>query len=93
MILDWRDARKDHRKQLKAFTCTTTPPREPDRRAGQHPKPWEYAVQKAIHQLRVPMPAADGRCMIGLNEDGEIRVCSRAGSSLSQCSIEGARRI
>ena len=83
MILDWRDAHKDDRRGIQAFRCTTSPPKEPGRRARPHPKPWEYAVQKAIHQLLLPIGDADGRCLIGLAEDGSI------GSLSLWCELRG----
>lgn len=76
MILEWRDATKDDRSGIEAFRCTTSPPKEPGRRAGPHPKPWEYAVQKAIHRLPLPVNGTNGRCLIGIAEDGSIGAVS-----------------
>lgn len=72
MILDWRSAKKDDRPLLQAFRCTTDPPKEPGRRAGPHPRPWEYAVQKAIHRLPAPIHGDDGTCLVGLTEDERV---------------------
>jgi hypothetical protein len=72
LILDWRPAEKDDRPLLQAFRCTTDAPKKPGRRADPHPRPWEYAVQKAIHQLPVPIHGDDGTCLIGLTEGERI---------------------
>ncbi|MEU4193213.1 hypothetical protein AB0E69_15055 [Kribbella sp. NPDC026611] len=76
MILDWRDAERGDRSRIHSFTCTTPPPKDPGRRAKAHPKQWEYAVQKAIHQLHVPIRGADGRLLLGMTEDGAVGALS-----------------
>jgi hypothetical protein len=74
--LDWRDATRADRPGVQSFACTTPPPKEPGKRARPHPKPWEYAVQKAIHQVPVPLRNADGRLLVGITEDGGIGAVS-----------------
>lgn len=76
MILEWREATKDDRQLLQQFECTTPPPREPGRRARPHPKPYEYAVQKAIHTLNVPLHGDDGTVLLGLDEHGALGAVS-----------------
>ena len=77
MILTWREAdKKSDRRLLQAFRCTPPPPKEPGKRARPHPKPYEYSVQKSIHNLPVPLRGDDGTVWIGLRNDGAVGAVS-----------------
>lgn len=72
MNLTWREATKRDRPLLQRFTCTVPAPRDPDKRAGPHPKPYEREVEKAIRALPVPLSGADGVALLGFDEVGEL---------------------
>lgn len=72
MTIIWREATKQHRVRLQQFTCTVPAPHRAGRRPGRHPRPYEYDVQKAIRQLRVPLRGADGTALLGIDDSDDL---------------------
>jgi hypothetical protein len=69
------------------------PPRQPGKRAQPHPKPYEYAVQKAVHTLNVPLHVHDGTALIGLDADGNLGAVSVWSSILTRPGLHKIRLI
>lgn len=70
-LLNWRHAVASDKAALQAFECTTPAPRLPGHawKRGAHPRPWELAVQKGIHKLRLPCGPGEV-VLVGEDEDG-----------------------
>ncbi len=93
MILDWREATKDDRRQLQRFECTKPPLREPGRRAQPHPKPYEHDVQKAIHTLNIPLNGDDGIVLLGFDGAGDLGAASAWSSIRAHPGLHKIRLI
>lgn len=68
-MLLWREARREDRRSLQQFTCTTPKPTGRNYRLP-HPFPWELDVQNHIRDLK---PPAAGSIQLGWSGDtGEL---------------------
>lgn len=69
--LAWRDARRDDRRHLQAFVCTSPDHAKwlPARRARVHPRQWELDVQAAIRKLKPP-PGPHARLRLAFDKVG-----------------------
>lgn len=70
MTLAWREAEFGDRRALQAFNCTDPAPREPGRRARNHPRPWEDEVNRSIHALSPPCTLSVDTLLLGFDEEG-----------------------
>lgn len=71
-LLNWRDARPEHRRELCVFTCTTPP--IPKSRATNwqvtHPKLWEFEAQQMIRALEAPGAGSSHHLRVGEDDEG-----------------------
>lgn len=66
--LRWRDAARDDRQLLQAFTCTPPPRRTLTRRAAPIAREWEREVEAGLRDQKPPI--GDGRLILGEDEAG-----------------------